>query len=57
VGKIDEEQLFYLLSRGIPRKQAEQLVIQGFFDDVISKFSIPEVGEALWEKIQGRLLA
>jgi Fe-S cluster assembly protein SufD len=55
IGKIDEEQLFYLLSRGIPRKQAEQLVIQGFFDDVIKRFSIPAVGEAFWERIEDRL--
>jgi Fe-S cluster assembly scaffold protein SufB len=43
------------LSRGIPRKQAEQLVIQGFFDDVIKRFSIPAVGEAFWERIEDRL--
>ena len=56
VGKIDEEQLFYLLSRGIPKAEAERLVIQGFFDDVISRFSIPAVGENLWREIGGRLL-
>lgn len=56
VGKIDEEQLFYLLSRGIPRPEAEQLVIHGFFDDVIRRFSIPEVGENLWRKIGNRLI-
>ncbi|MCK4800415.1 MAG: Fe-S cluster assembly protein SufD [Anaerolineales bacterium] len=55
VGKIDQEQLFYLLSRGIPRKEAEQLIIQGFFDDIFSRFSIPEVGERLWQSIKSRL--
>jgi Fe-S cluster assembly protein SufD len=57
VGKIDEEQLFYLLSRGIPRKDAEQLVIQGFFEDILSRFSLQEVGDELWTKIKDRLLA
>ncbi len=57
VGKIDQEQLFYLLSRGIPKKEAEQLVIQGFFNDIISRFSIPEIGERIWSKIKNRLLA
>jgi Fe-S cluster assembly protein SufD len=57
VGKIDDEQLFYLLSRGIPRKEAEQLIIQGFYDDIISRFSIPEVGVELWKRIQNRLLS
>lgn len=55
VGKIDEDQLFYLLSRGISRKVAEQLVIQGFFADVLSRFSIPEVGDAVWSTIIARL--
>jgi len=57
VGKIDQEQLFYLLSRGLPRSEAEQLVIQGFFSDVISRFSIPAVGENLWESIRERLVS
>lgn len=35
VGKIDEEMLFYLISRGITRKKAEKLVIAGFFDPVL----------------------
>ena len=56
VGKIDEEQLFYLLSRGLPRAEAEQLVIQGFFGDIFSRFSIPVVGDNLWEKIRERLM-
>lgn len=54
-GKIDPEELFYLLSRGIPREQAEQLIIQGFFNDVIIRFSIPEVGESFWDRIEKRL--
>lgn len=56
VGKIDQDQLFYLLSRGIPKKEAEQLVIQGFYNDILSRFSISEVGEAVWSKIKSRLL-
>jgi len=55
VGKIDPEQLFYLLSRGIPRLEAEQLVIQGFFDDIFSRFPLQEVGEQLWKKIITRI--
>ncbi len=56
VGKIDQEELFYLLSRGIPRDQAEQLIIQGFFNDVIGRFSVPEVGELFWDRIKNRLV-
>lgn len=35
VGRPDESQLFYLKSRGLSKKQAEQLIITGFFDSVI----------------------
>lgn len=35
VGRIDEENLFYLMSRGIPRKAAEKLIIEGFLKSVI----------------------
>ena len=37
VGKIDEEQLFYLASRGLSKEQATQLVVQGFFADLMAK--------------------
>jgi Fe-S cluster assembly protein SufD len=57
VGKIDQEQLFYLLSRGIPRDQAEQLIIQGFFNDIINRFSLPQVGELFWDLVKNRLLS
>jgi Fe-S cluster assembly protein SufD len=56
VGKIDPEQIFYLLSRGIPREQAEELIIQGFFGEILSRYSIPQIGERLWDKIKHRLL-
>jgi len=55
VGKIDSEQLFYLISRGIPRLEAEQLIIQGFFDEIFSRFPLQEVGEQLWERIKNRV--
>jgi len=37
VGKIDEDQLFYLLSRGIPEKEAEQLIVMGFFTPIMER--------------------
>jgi Fe-S cluster assembly protein SufD len=37
VGKIDQDQIFYLLSRGIPRKEAERLVVEGFFDPIMQR--------------------
>ncbi|MCX8061958.1 MAG: Fe-S cluster assembly protein SufD [Anaerolineales bacterium] len=37
VGKIDEEQLFYLLSRGIPRNEAIRLIVEGFFEPIMER--------------------
>ncbi len=37
-GRIDEDQLFYCESRGIPREQARRLVVEGFFADVVDSF-------------------
>ncbi len=37
VGKIDPDHVFYLMSRGIPRKEAEQMVVEGFFDPIMQR--------------------
>jgi Fe-S cluster assembly protein SufD len=37
VGKIDAEQVFYLRSRGIPYKDAERLIVEGFFDPIMQR--------------------
>lgn len=49
VGKLDEEPLFYLRSRGVPAMEAERLVVNGYFWDVLER--IP------FEDVQTRLLA
>ena len=57
VGKLDQEQLFYLRSRGIPRAEAEKIIIQGFFDDILSRVDFPEIQERLWSAVEGKLSA
>lgn len=37
VGKIDADQVFYLRSRGIPTKEAERLIVEGFFDPIMQR--------------------
>jgi Fe-S cluster assembly protein SufD len=46
-GKVDEEEVFYLKTRGIPEKDAKLLISQGLFQDVIE--SAPEF---LWEELE-----
>ena len=43
VGEIDEDQRFYLESRGVPTTTAEQLLVSGFFAEVIAQFPIDAV--------------
>jgi Fe-S cluster assembly protein SufD len=43
VGPVEEETLFYLQSRGIPRDEAERLVVTGFFQEVLDRVALEEV--------------
>jgi Fe-S cluster assembly protein SufD len=45
VGPVDDETLFYLQSRGIPRDEAERLIVTGFFQEVLDRVTIDEVRE------------
>jgi Fe-S cluster assembly protein SufD len=54
-GRFDDEQLFYLRSRGIPEDQARRLVIRGFFAEIIAKIAVPEIRERLTSAIEHEL--
>lgn len=54
-GRFDDEQLFYLRSRGIPEEAARRLVVRGFFGEIIAKIAVPAVRERLTEAIEREL--
>ena len=54
VGPVDEEQRFYLESRGVPAKVAERLILLGFFAELLEKVN-PSVGTLVLEAIAGRV--
>lgn len=54
-GRFDDEQLFYLRSRGIPEEQARRLVVRGFFGEIIGKIAVPEVRQRLTTAIEHEL--
>ncbi|MDD7465891.1 MAG: Fe-S cluster assembly protein SufD [Actinomycetaceae bacterium] len=54
-GRFDDEQLFYLLSRGIPEKEAHRLVVMGFFGELINQIGVPSVQEKLLAHIEATL--
>ena len=49
--KIDEQEMFYLLSRGIPRKSAERLISMGFLEEIVSKIEDDKLAEETRDKI------
>lgn len=55
VGRVDEKQLYYLMSRGIPRPVAERLVIRGFLAGVITELRSPQLRTELNGLIERRL--
>jgi Fe-S cluster assembly protein SufD len=57
VGEIDEDQRFYLESRGVPTTTAEQLLVSGFFAEVIAQFPIDAVKVELQTIIDDALAA
>ncbi len=55
VGKLEQEPLFYLKTRGIPQREAEQLVVEGFFDPIMQRIPFEGVRERFQQAIQDKL--
>ncbi|MFC6152534.1 Fe-S cluster assembly protein SufD [Nocardioides yefusunii] len=53
--RFDDEQLFYLRSRGISEKEAQRLVVHGFFNDLIRKIDVPAIEEQLVKTVEAEL--
>lgn len=56
-GRFDDEQLFYLMARGIPETEARRLVVRGFFAELVQQIGIADVEERLIAKIEAELEA
>jgi Fe-S cluster assembly protein SufD len=54
-GRFDDNQLFYLRSRGIEEAEARRLVVHGFFNDLIRKVGVPAIEERLISTVEGEL--
>jgi Fe-S cluster assembly protein SufD len=56
-GRFDDEQLFYLQSRGIPEEAARRLVVRAFFGEILNRITLPELRERLEAAIEAELAA
>ncbi len=54
-GRFDDNQLFYLRSRGIEESEARRLVVHGFFNDLIRKIGVPELEAQLVGTVEAEL--
>jgi Fe-S cluster assembly protein SufD len=54
-GRFDDEQLFYLCSRGIPYDEARRLVVRGFFTDLLNRVPVEDLRTRLGDEIEQRL--
>lgn len=54
-GRFDDEQLFYLRSRGISEDEARRLVVRGFFASIIAKIGVPDVESYLLATVEREL--
>ena len=55
VGPVDEEQMYYLQSRGVPPRVAERLIVLGFFDDLLAGAPASELHAPLRQAVAAKL--
>jgi Fe-S cluster assembly protein SufD len=55
VGRVDDEHLFYLQSRGVPTAEAKRLIVMGFLQEVLEQVSLVELREELELAVQAKL--
>lgn len=55
VGRVDQEQLYYLTTRGLPRPEAEKTLVHGFFEDVLARLPDTQVDAIVRQAIAEKL--
>jgi Fe-S cluster assembly protein SufD len=55
LGRINREELFYLMARGLSRSEAERLIVRGFFQDVLDRIELEPVRDALGAALEARI--
>ncbi|MBN1148140.1 MAG: Fe-S cluster assembly protein SufD [Anaerolineales bacterium] len=55
VGKVDPDQVFYLRSRGIPYREAERLIVEGFFDPIMQRIPFQGVRSRFQDAIMDKM--
>ena len=54
-GRLDDEHIFYLQSRGLPYDEARRLAVQGFFAELIARITVPEIRDRVLAAVEAEL--
>jgi len=55
LGRVNREELFYLMARGLSRSEAERVIVRGFFQDILDRIDLEPVREALGAALEARI--
>ncbi len=55
IGQLDPEQVYYLMARGLPRSEAERLIVEGFFEPVLARIPLESVAQQLREVVERKV--
>src|SRR6266540_4376309 len=55
VSRVDREELFYAMARGLSRGDAERLIVRGFFQDILDRIEFEAVRESLANALEARI--
>ena len=55
VGRVDREEMFYLMAAGSPAQEAERLIVRGFFQDMLDRIELEPVREAVAAALEARI--
>ena len=55
-GTLEEEPIYYLMSRGIARPQAQLMIIEGFFDELLQRIPFERVRQRLMDEIEAKII-
>jgi Fe-S cluster assembly protein SufD len=55
IGKVDEDQLFYLMARGLSQEEATRMIVEGFFEDVLQREPVGSIRDNLRDLIMRKM--
>jgi Fe-S cluster assembly protein SufD len=56
VGELDAEQIFYMMTRGLPRSEAVRILVEGYFEEVVQRLEDPGLEDLVRRRVAEKLL-